>query len=194
MSSKAPIIPGAVMLDRVIGEIQVGLVSAFDWLDYAFGRSQRITREINGRRVIVPAVYCGGWDGRGENDYIEVGPDSKIGNFVFFEVEDPQTIDAGVWGRTITSPFSLIFWGDMRTLTAEKANRNIARYEDYVLKFLAGRTGWHLTQGQVTTERVYERAENIYRGYSLDEVDAQYLMHPYCGFRIDGTLEFDEIC
>lgn len=182
------------MLDRVIGELQQGLVNAFPWLDAAFGRAQRITRIINGKRVIAPACYCGGWRNHGENDYIEVGPDSKIGNFVYFEVDDPETIDAGIWGRTITSPFALVFWGDMRILSGELTARNIEMLKADFLYFLAGRMGWHLKQGRITTGRVYEQAQNIYKGYSLDEVDAQYLMHPYCGFRIEGTLTFDEIC
>lgn len=194
MATNAPIDPNAILVDRVIAEMQVGLADTYEWLDAVFGRSQRITRMINGKRVIVPACYCGGWRGHGENDYIEVSPDSKIGNFVFFEVDDPETIDAGVWGRTFTTPFSLIFWGNMDILNAEKGVRNGYYAKDYFLKFLAGRTGWHLTNGQVTTSRIYERAENIYRGYSLDEIDAQYLMQPYYGCRIEGTLKYDEFC
>ena len=39
-----------------------------------------------------------------------------------------------------------------------------------------------------------EGIKNIYRGYSLSEIDNQYLMHPFAGLRFDGILEFDEIC
>ena len=104
MSINAPIIQNPVMLDRVIGEIQKGLVENISWLDVAFGRSQRLTKMINGKRIVTPNVYCGGWNGHGENDYIEVSPDSKIGNFSFFEIEDPQTIDTGPWARSIRTP------------------------------------------------------------------------------------------
>ena len=194
MYDNAPVDENAIMVDKVIAEMQVGLVNTFDWLDAAFGRAQRITRIINGKRIVVPACYCGGWNGHGENDYIEVGPDSKIGNFVFFEVDDPETIDTGVWGRTITSPFSLIFWGNMDVLNGEKGIRNGYWAKDYFLKFLAGRYGWHLSNGSILVSRMYERAENIYRGYSLDEVDAQYLMQPYYGVRIEGVLKYDEFC
>ena len=44
MSINAPVIQNPVMLDRVIGEIQTGLVENLPWLDVAFGRSQRLTR------------------------------------------------------------------------------------------------------------------------------------------------------
>lgn len=194
MPNNAPVIINPVMLDRVIGEIQNGLVENLPWLDVAFGRSQRLTKEINGRRYMTPDVFCGGWNGHGENDYIEVSPDSKIGNFSFFEIEDPQTIDAGPWARSIVAPFGLIVWFDLTQVYGTASNRNTEYLKAQILNVLNGRTGWHLTQGRVVINRIYERAENIYRGYSLAEIDNQFLMHPFGGFRFDGELEFDELC
>lgn len=190
----APIVKNAVMLDRVIGEIQAGLVKNIGWLDAAFGRAQRLTKQINGKRIITPNVYCGGWQGHGENDYIEVSPDSKIGNFAFFEVEDPQTIDAGPWAREIKSPFSLIVWLDLTRVYGEAANRNTEYLKAQILRVLSGRAGWHLSGGRIVLNKIYERAENIYRGYSLSEIDNQFLMHPFAGFRFDGVLEYSELC
>lgn len=190
----APVITNAVMLDRVIGEIQQGLVDNLSWLDAAFGRSQRLTKMMNGKRIITPNVFCGGWNNHGENDYIEVSPDSKIGNFSFFEVDDPQTIDSGPWARTVTVPYSLIFWFDLRRVYNEASNRNIEYLKAQVLHFLNGRMGWRLQQGRITVSQIYDRVENIYRGYSLSEIDNQFLMHPFAGFRISGNLIYDELC
>lgn len=192
--NNAPVIKNPVMLDKIIGEIQTGLVENIPWLDVAFGRSQRLTKVMNGKRIVTPNVYCGGWNGRGENDYIETSPDSKIGNFSFFEIEDPQTIDGGPWAREITAPFSLIVWFDLRRVYNEAENRNTELLKAEILRVLNGRAGWHLTHGRVTVNRIYERAENIYRGYSLSEVDNQFLMHPFAGFRFEGKLQFDELC
>lgn len=182
------------MLDRVLGEIQEGLASGLSWLDAAFGRCQRVTHKVNGRTYTVPSVFCGGWNGHGENDYIEVSPDSKIGNFSFFVIDDPQTISVGPWDRTIRSPFALVVWFDLTRVYDEASNRNTEQLKAEVLHLLAGRTGWHLTSGRITTARIYEDARNIYRGFSLQEVDNQFLMHPFGGFRIEGTLEYDELC
>ena len=190
----APVIPNPVMLDRVIGEIQQGLVNNLSWLDAAFGRAQRLTKKMNGNTIITPNVYCGGWNGHGENDYIEVSPDSKIGNFSFFEIDDPETIDGGPWARNVQCPFSLIFWFDLTRVYGTANNRNTEYLKAQVLRILNGRTGWTLSQGRVTVNQIYERVENIYRGYSLSEVDNQFLMHPYAGFRITGILEFAELC
>lgn len=182
------------MLDEVIAQIQTGLVDGLPWLDAAFGRAQRLTKEISGKRIIVPNVFCGGWRGHGPNDYIEVSPDAKIGNFSFFEIDDPQTIDAGPWAREVRAPFSLIVWFDLTRVYGTASNRNTERIKANILRILSGRTGWHLQQGRVAVNRIYERAENIYRGYTLSEIDNQFLMHPFAGFRFEGTLEYEELC
>lgn len=187
------IIPVApVMLDKIIGEIQTGLVENLSWLDAAFGRCQRITKMVQGKRIVVPNVYSGGKFG--PNDYLEVSPDSKIGNFSFFEIEDPQTIDAGMWDRNIRAPFALIVWFDLTRVYDAPDNRNTEYLKAQILRVLNGRAGWHLTHGRIVLNRIYERAENIYRGYTLSEIDNQYLMHPFAGFRFEGMLEFEELC
>ena len=48
--------------------------------------------------------------------------------------------------------------------------------------------------GRIEINRIYELAENIYRGFSLDEVDNQFLMAPYGGFRFEGIMEVTETC
>ncbi len=194
MNINAPVIPNAVMLDEIIGEIQQGLVDNLSWLDAAFGRSQRLTKMVAGKKIIVPNVYCGGWNGHGENDYIEVSPDSRIGNFSFFEIDDPQTINAGPWAREIKAPFGLIFWFDLTRVYKQASNRNTEKLKADILHILNGRYGWHLTSGRIAINKIYERAENIYRGYSLSEIDNQFLMHPFAGFRFDGLLEYEELC
>ena len=190
----APVIPNAVMLDAVIGEIQQGLVNNLTWLDAAFGRAQRLIKNIEGKRIVTPNVYCGGWNGHGPNDYIEVSPDAKIGNFSYFEVDDPQTIDPGPWARQIKAPFSLIVWFDLTRVYGSRTNRNTEKIKSDILHILNGRADWHLTNGRIVINKIYERAENIYKGYTLSEIDNQFLMHPFAGLRFEGLLEFDELC
>ena len=190
----APVIANDVMLDAVIGEIQQGLVNNLSWLDAAFGRAQRLTKNIEGKRIVTPNVYCGGWNGHGPNDYIEVSPDAKIGNFSYFEVDDPQTIDPGPWARQIKAPFSLIVWFDLTRVYGSRTNRNTEKIKSDILHILNGRANWHLTNGRIVINKIYERAENIYKGYTLSEIDNQYLMHPFAGLRFEGLLEFDELC
>lgn len=193
-TSNAPVIRDPVMLDAVLADIQSGLVDCLPWLDVAFGRAQRLTRVVSGRRIVTPNVYCGGWQGHGENDYIEVSPDSRIGTFSFFDVEDPQTVGPGVWSRSVKAPFGLVVWADLTRVYGEADNRNTERLKAEVMRVLSGVAGWHPSVGRITVARIYERAENIYRGYTLSEIDAQFLMHPYWGMRLEGIIEFEEPC
>lgn len=43
-------------------------------------------------------------------------------------------------------------------------------------------------------DRVAERAENIYRGYDHGEIEGQFLMFPYTGFRLEGEMVINEQC
>lgn len=184
------------MLDAVIGNIQTALVNNLDWLDAAFGRAQRLTKILpTGKRIVTPNVYCGGLDGHGENDYIETSPDSKIGNFSFFVVDDPQQLDWEPLAQmTQKAPFALIFWFDLRRVFGTDTNRNTEYLKAQILELLNGRTGWLLRNGTIRINKCYEQAQNIYRGFSLDEVDNQFLMHPYAGFRFEGELIVDMPC
>lgn len=194
-SNRTPILPDAIMLDKVIGEIQTGLANNLPWLDVAFGRAQKIVSIQNGKRYIRPSVYTGYLkQGRAENDYIDVLPDSHIGNFCFFEARDPQEIEPGPWIRRITAPISIIFWYDLRKIFGLNDYRNTERVKAQILKVLNGRADWVLPVGRLTINRIYEETANVYRGYTLDEVDAQCMIQPYAGIRFDGVLEFNEVC
>ena len=187
-NNNAPVISNPVMLDRVIAEIQNGLVAGLPWLDVAFGRAQRITRMLEGKKIITPNVYCGGWANHGENDYIEVSPDSNIGNFSFFDINAPHEISAGPWAQDKKTPFGLVIWFDLRRVYGTYDNRNTEQLKAAVLRILSGRTGFALSDGKIIVNQIYERAENIFRGYTLSEIDNQYLMHPNGGFRFEGIL------
>lgn len=183
---KIPVIANPHLIDRVIADIQKGLTDNLDWLDYAFGKAQRLTKLVNNKRIITPNVYAGG------NDYVEVTPDANIGNFSFFTIDDPQTVD---WQPKIPGDlkvtYSLIFWFDIRKITGAD-NRNMEFVKSEILKTLNGK--FRIKAGRINVTKIYELNENIYRGYTLDEIDNQYLQHPYGGFRITGEMTIDETC
>ena len=183
---KTPIINNPELLDKVLGEVQKGLTNNLPWLNYAFGRAQRLVKEIRKRKHYIPGVYSG------KNDYLEVSPDADIGNFSFFKIEDPQLMDwdPKIRGR-IKADFSLIFWFDLRKIEGTQG-RNTEMVKAQILKALNG--GFPIRNGRISISRIYEEAENIYKGYSIQEVDNQFLMHPYAGFRFKGTLTINESC
>ena len=176
----------AYLFDRVIQDLQDALGS-LPWLSHVFGRSERLVQLKDGMRRYSPNVY------QGTGEYISLLPDNrKLGNYCFFVLEDPQTVTVPMQSQNrVRSPFSLIVWVDMRNVGDAADDRNTERLKEEVLKTV--RVAW-IKKGSVTLSRIYERAENVFQGYSLDEVDNQYLMSPYAGFRITGEMVIDEEC
>lgn len=185
--NRVPTITNPVLFDRVIVDIQKGLADNLGWLNRSFGRAERLVKMINGKRYYTPNVYAGG------NEYLPVSPDSKLGNFSFFVVDDPQNVEwePGIQSEWIT-PFSIVFWFDMRTITNDANNRNTEAVKAEILRVLNG--GFWLRSGRIKINRVYEKAENIYRGFTLDEIDNQFLMHPFAGFRFEGEMKIEQPC
>lgn len=174
------------LFDRPIQALQDALGS-LSWLHHIFGRSERLVRYSDGRRYYTPNIY------RGRDNYISLLPDNReLGNYAFFVMDEPQMVTAtmGLQNR-LRAPYSLIVWVDMRTVGATRDDRNTEALKEQLIKTV--RKAW-LRHGAVTVERVYEKAENVFTGYTLEEVDYQYMMSPYAGFRITGEITIDEEC
>ena len=200
MTNKKPITPimdNAVMLDKAIADLQLGLAETIGWLDAIFGRAQRITRVVNGRTYKEPFVYAGGTNytkGNYDNDYLGVSPDGNIGNFAFFDVNEPHRIEPYNRGvqNTIKTPFALIVWVDLRHVYNSTKNRNTEQLKAQLLRELNG--GFKHPNCGYEFNKIYELSENIYKGYTLDETTNQYLMHPYWACRIEGEIKYNEPC
>lgn len=174
------------LFDRVIQNVQDAL-GGLAWLEHVFGRSERLVRMADGRRFFFPAVY------QGKGEYIPLLPDNTaLGNYTFFVLEEPQQVSVpfGTMNR-LKAPFSLIAWMDMRTIDSVADARNTEYVKETLLKTV--RRAW-VKHGSVSVERIYELAENVFQGYSLEEVDNQFLMSPFAGFRMTGEMVIDEEC
>ena len=93
----------------------------------------------------------------------------------------------GIQNR-LRAPFSLIVWVDMRRVENNDA-RNTEYVKEQILKTIRKA---FIRHGAVELQKVYERAENVFEGYSLDEVDNQFLMQPFAGLRITGEFIVDD--
>lgn len=174
------------LFDRVIGEIQQGLADNIGWLDRIYGKAERLVKMYNERKVYTPNWYVG------NNEYELLTPDSSLGNYAFFVLEEPQQTTFNVWGKThIKTPFSLIVWVNMNTIETND-ERDTEAVKEEILRTLNGAI--RINIGKYTINRVYERAENVFNGFSLDEVDNQFLMQPYCGWRFFGEMSVSTVC
>lgn len=184
-----PIVKSPTLIDAVFSEIQIGLKANLSWLDYAFGRAQRVTKKIKDRTYIFPACFAG------KEEYLDVSPDSNLGCFSFFIVNEPQIIEwiPNQLGR-IEVPFALIVWFDLRKVFPQSYNeRNTEAIKAEILKAL--NLYIKPESGRFIFNRMLERAENIYKEFSgVMEIDNQFMLHPYGGFRFDGTLTINQPC
>lgn len=186
MIERVPLRQNPKLFDRVIGELQQGLKSRLAWLEYSLGRAERLVKTIQGVRVYSPNVYVG------RDNYELVTPDTvKIGNYSFFVMEEPQEVSSLLHDNVrIKAPFSLIVWVDMRKVSDDD-ERNTEAVKEEILLALEDIT---LRKGRFTVTRIYERAENVFAGFTLDEVDNQFMMSPYAGWRFYGEMTITNDC
>ena len=176
-----------VMIDRILAYIQDELINRIGWLNYAFGRAQRLVTQREHKAYYYPGVYIGA------NEYLNVLPGQGLGNRTFFVVDDPHTIE--FYPRqynVIRSPISLVCWYSLLDIYPDSKERNTEDVKRQILRVLTDIT--MPVASRLDLAKIYEQAENIFRGYSLQEIDTQYLMQPYAGIRIDGTLLYREPC
>lgn len=184
---KAPRPENPVMIDKVIAYIQDRLVNNVGWLNHAFGRAQRLVTNRDRKTYYYPGVYIS------DNEYLNVLPGQDLGNRTFFVTEDPQTVDFVPFRfNKIKCPISLVLWCDLSTIYPEAKDRNTEEIKRQILRVLTMLT---MPSGSsIAISKIYEQAENIFRGYSLKEIDSQFLMQPFAGLRIDGYITYQEPC
>ena len=172
------------LFDKVFDEMSTQLLANLKWLNQAYGRAERTVKTVNGKRIYTPCVF------HHDNDYTELTPDSGIGNFSFFWVDDPQDVRMDHYSVELKTPFSVVFWFDYRKIY-NGVNRNRDQVKADILDVFKNMV---LKHGGFTIKRAYDLAENIYRGFSLDEVDNQFLMAPYGGVRFEGEVWVTKNC
>lgn len=171
-----------VLFDLVIGEIQDILAARLLWLNHAFGKSQRMVKKQDRRTVRYPGIFV---HGRKE-DYVDVSPTQELGNFCFFIVSDPQTIEQQKNRfSSITSEVSAVFWFDLNTVDASN-DRQLEAVKAQLIEVFT--RNLFLKSGRFELTRIDEEERNIYNEYDLQEDRLQYLMHPYAALRVRGNL------
>jgi hypothetical protein len=79
-----PINDEPVFIDAAIGQVQTILKSKLSWLDYSFGRAQKLVTKKDNKDYFYPGVHYG------YGDYVNVFPDNELGNYVHYFVRARQ--------------------------------------------------------------------------------------------------------
>lgn len=192
-----------VILDKIIQDIQATLKEKLTWLDLAFGRSYKLVEHRpDGDKFIYPAAYIG------NSEYVSLLPNDNFGNFCWFDIYDPQTILQVVQS---TPQFSftgaIVFWYNLDSIYPDNTFIYSEEIKDEIIRVLTT-PGLIKQTGRLSITKIYERFENIYKGYSIEKIynnytykgediqsiDKQFFMHPFAGIRIEFELTTRELC
>lgn len=192
-----------VLLDKVLQDMQKALTAQLAWLDLAFGRSYKLVEHRqDGNKFIYPAAY------NGHGEYVSLLPSDTYGNFSWFDIYDPQKITQVTQALPqYTFDGAIVFWYDLSKIYDDDSVLHTEEIKDQVIRLLTT-PGIITTIGRFSINAVYERFENIYKGYSIEKVynnyvysgediqdiDKQFFMYPYAGLRIEFTLTTRELC
>lgn len=192
-----------VLVDKVIQALRQNIASRLLWLDTTFGRSYDMVNHLeNGGKFIYPAAYIG------NGEYTSLLPNDCYGNFLWFDVYDPQEI---VLIRQQLSQIKFecaaIFWFNQAKIFNNSDFVYIEEIKDQILRVLSSPGLVHYGETLVVSN-VYEKPENIYKGYSLEkiynsyvydgqniqDIDNQYFVHPYGALRFELNITARETC
>lgn len=192
-----------VLLDKVLQDIQKTLKAKLPWLDAAFGKAYKmVEHREDGNKFVYPAAY------NGNAEYLSLLPNDRFGNFCWFDIYDPQEITYVVQSLPqFTFEGAIIFWYDLSSIYEDASVMYTEEVKDEIIRILTA-PGIISGQGKIEITKIYERFENIYRGYSIEKVynnnlykgqgiqdiDKQFFLYPYAGLRIEFSLKTREIC
>ena len=192
-----------VLLDKILQDMQKSLMNRLKWLNCAFGRAYKLVEHRpDGNKFIYPAMY------NGNGEYVSLLPNDNFGNFSWFDIYDPQKITEVVQSLPqYTFSGAIIFWYDLSSIYEDETVMHTEEVKDEIMRVLTT-PGLITTTGKLVINDIYERFENIYKGYSIEKIynnytykgegiqgiDKQFFMYPYAGIRIEFTLTTRELC
>lgn len=177
--------------DLAIEEINQYLASKLPWLNWVFGKAERLVRKNEKALIYYPGVFSGN-NQTMKNDYQNVLPLDEIGNFSFWHFEDPsmvQTFPGQIQKIELNS--NLIFWFDLRTIFPNDPGRNLERVKQDILQTLADGM---FKKSRLTITEINETPDQVYKGFTISEINSQFAMHPYGCLKFKGKLIVKPFC
>jgi len=182
----AQILDSPKFLDIALSEINAKLKLEFSWLNEAFGRAERYTKRLGDKIIEYPAIYSSG------NHYIELFPDLKIGNFSFVISDQFDIKETKYQAINGSSEIEFIFWFDFRAVYPNNfETRNVVNAIYDVMDFF-NKTSF--SKSDIMISSYDTRVDEIYKGFSHNEIKDQFSMRPYGCFKIKTKIYLKETC
>lgn len=192
-----------VLLDKIIQDIQDSLQERLKWLNIIFGRAHKLVEHrAEGDKFLYPAAYIG------NSEYVSLLPNDNFGNFAWFDIYDPQNIiNVAQSNPQFNFSGAIVFWYDASSIYADTDTMYTEEIKNEIIIALTT-PGLIKQTGRLVISHIYERFENIYKGYSLEKIynnfsykgdeiqsiDKQFFMHPYSGIRVEFEITTRELC
>lgn len=182
-----PTITNPIGIDATIQAIQIKL-GQLAWMEKSFGRAWSIPRIRDKKKILEPMLY------QGSKEYYPAMPNDNLKAYCFWRVTGPRNAEnfspnLNTGGSYIFSdPVDLIVWCDLERIDAAT---------DYIYKETLIREVLNVlnTHADAYVSRVWDdKVEDIFRGYSLEDVKRDLLMFPFTGFRIEMNLKYRFLC
>ena len=192
MSYNNPSIPAKSnpkLIDAALNQVN-SLLSQLTWLNNRFGKCEDLIDGKGREEKRFPAIYTGS---KYEKGYLKLFPDSRLQNFSYFYITNQNIKVIPHQGQLITFDFGLIFWFNIEDIyPSDYKNKSIENVKSEVIDILNVGV---MSDVMIRLNNIQELASDIYRGFSFSEIDNQFLMRPYSGFRINGNMRYLEpIC
>jgi len=181
LPTRPALITNPILDQLAVQTLQEILDSEVPWLTVIYPIARvGVTKIEGGGTFNYPQVYSGSGA-----EYLDVRPDDSVGAYSFFEVNGPG--EAGLDEDLTNYNLSLIVWANLPRLNGSKNYDFSRELAGHILKAF----NESLYSGKFSNIQVEFNPENVFEKYSMQEADTQFLMYPYCAFKI--TFDFEQL-
>lgn len=189
------IIPNPVGLDVAIVELQKA-IALLPYVSASFGRARIHKETVNGDIVTTPKVY------QGEKDYYNPMPNDNFVSSTFMVATGPEKCeDFELFGQNeFERDIAIIFWGNLSAIDNSKDYIFLEEIKEDFLKAIRYCKCFKSYNSYIDEKynEVFKEFTSYLNSQSRDtsnaEINTQYLMYPYSGFRMNLTITYTQEC
>ena len=185
-SVAVPLIPDPRGVNIPIQAIQNALI-ALPWLQYAYGKSFRNTKEVDGSRYVEPQVYVK------NREFLSLEPDDVSSAFSFCEVVGKKRITEG--SRKWDQDLSVVFYVNLEIINqVEGEIRDWIFTEELIEEATNILRAKNLSFIVEDTYDIDRGIEDSFDNYSYWTFDERYIKRNYDAFRINFIVQGNDEC